>query len=97
MFLPTFYVEPETLASPDTLNYVRDTYLSHKNWYLWWGLKGQTLVDRSKETVKIVQDMHEEYEYEMRNVPRFDDWQNTALINNDVGQWNTNKIEIKNV
>ncbi|WP_064791576.1 B12-binding domain-containing radical SAM protein [Shewanella woodyi] len=97
MFLPTFYVEPETLACADTLNYVRDTYLNHKNWYLWWGLKGQTLVDRSKETIKIVQDMHEEYEYEMRNVPRFDDWQNTALIGNDVGQWNTNKIEIKNV
>ncbi|MCE9669687.1 cobalamin-dependent protein [Myxococcus stipitatus] len=74
MFIPTFYVEPDTLADPRTLDYVRDAYLRHKNWYLWWGLKGQRLVDRSVEVIKRVRDMHEEYNYVMKGLPRLEVW-----------------------
>lgn len=67
MFIPTFYVEPECLADAATLDFVRDSYLRHKNWYLWWGLKGQSLVARSAEVMERVRDMHEEYRYVMRD------------------------------
>ncbi|NVD98795.1 B12-binding domain-containing radical SAM protein [Massilia sp. BJB1822] len=68
MFIPTFYVEPELLDDPGTLNFVRDLYLQNKNWYLWWGLKGQDLYLRSKETIKRVEDMHKEYRHAMQGV-----------------------------
>jgi radical SAM superfamily enzyme YgiQ (UPF0313 family) len=68
MFIPTFYVEPELLDDPATLAFVRDIYLQNKNWYLWWGLKGQDLYERSKETIKRVADMHREYKHAMQGV-----------------------------
>jgi radical SAM superfamily enzyme YgiQ (UPF0313 family) len=69
-FVPAYYVEPEILADEETLNYVRDSYLSHKNWYLWWGLGGQTLNDRAKLTRLAVADMLSEYDYVMKDKPR---------------------------
>lgn len=89
MFIPTFYVEPEVLADAETLDFVRDTYLRHKNWYLWWGLKGQRLVDRSVEVIKRVRDMHEEYNYVMKGQPRLESWeepQPEKLFNLAVGK-----------
>jgi radical SAM superfamily enzyme YgiQ (UPF0313 family) len=75
MFIPTFYVEPEILADPYTLDFVRDTYLAHKNWYLWWGLGGQRLVDRSIEVQAAVREMHAEYAYAMQDQSPLVDWQ----------------------
>ncbi|QDQ15163.1 B12-binding domain-containing radical SAM protein [Streptomyces spectabilis] len=69
-FVPAFYVEPEILASRETLDFVRDSYLSHKNWYLWWGLGGQNLTDRSSDAMRSVAEMQREYEYVMRDKPR---------------------------
>lgn len=75
MFIPTFYVEPEVLADAGTLDFVRETYLRHKNWYLWWGLRGQSLVDRSTEVIRRVEDMHAEYDYVMRDQQRLETWE----------------------
>ncbi|MFG6447801.1 B12-binding domain-containing radical SAM protein [Roseateles sp. BYS180W] len=69
MFVPTFYVEPELLEDPETLGYVRDLYLSHKNWYLWWGLKGQDLHERSHQTRQRVLQMHRDYQDVMATQP----------------------------
>ncbi|WP_172381203.1 B12-binding domain-containing radical SAM protein [Streptomyces sp. MNP-20] len=69
-FVPAFYVEPDVLASRETLDFVRDSYLSHKNWYLWWGLGGQNLTDRSTDAMRTVAEMRREYEYVMRDKPR---------------------------
>ncbi|MFD3734122.1 B12-binding domain-containing radical SAM protein [Streptomyces sp. NPDC058632] len=71
-FVPAFYVEPAILADRDTLDFVRNAYLSHKNWYLWWGLGGQNLTDRSRDTIQAVADMRQEYEYVMRDKPRLE-------------------------
>ncbi|MDN3252704.1 radical SAM protein [Streptomyces sp. MA25(2023)] len=71
-FVPAFYVEPAILADRDTLDFVRNAYLSHKNWYLWWGLGGQNLADRSRETIQAVADMQQEYEYVMQGKPRLE-------------------------
>ncbi len=69
-FVPAYYVEPEILADPATLDYVRSSYLSHKNWYLWWGLGGQSLNDRAELTRRAVADMHQEHAYTMQDKPR---------------------------
>ena len=69
-FVPAYYVEPEIVADDDTLNYVRNSYLAHKNWYLWWGLGGQTLGRRAELTRQAVADMHREYDYVMQDKPR---------------------------
>ncbi|WP_030684644.1 B12-binding domain-containing radical SAM protein [Streptomyces sp. NRRL B-1347] len=71
-FVPAFYVEPEILASRETLDFVRDSYLSHKNWYLWWGLGGQDLTNRSSDAIRTVAEMQREYEYVMRDKPRLE-------------------------
>jgi radical SAM superfamily enzyme YgiQ (UPF0313 family) len=71
-FVPAFYVEPEILASRETLDFVRDAYLSHKNWYLWWGLGGQNLADRSIDSRQTVVEMQQEYDYVMQNKPRLE-------------------------
>ncbi|MGW1916276.1 B12-binding domain-containing radical SAM protein [Streptomyces sp. NPDC002076] len=71
-FVPAFYVEPAILADRDTLDFVRNAYLSHKNWYLWWGLGGQNLADRSKDTIRAVVEMQQEYEYVMQSKPRLE-------------------------
>lgn len=69
-FVPAFYVEPSILADRDTLDFVRDAYLSHKNWYLWWGLGCQNFTDRSLTTRAAVVEMQREYEYVMTTKPR---------------------------
>ncbi|MGW1499640.1 B12-binding domain-containing radical SAM protein [Streptomyces mirabilis] len=71
-FVPAFYVEPAILEDRETLDFVRDAYLSHKNWYLWWGLGGQNLADRSKDTVRAVVEMQQEYDYVMQGKPRLE-------------------------
>lgn len=71
-FVPAFYVEPEILASRETLDFVRDSYLNHKNWYLWWGLGGQSLTDRSAVAMQTVAEMRHEYDYTMRGRPRLE-------------------------
>jgi radical SAM superfamily enzyme YgiQ (UPF0313 family) len=71
-FVPAFYVEPAILADRDTLDFVRNAYLSHKNWYLWWGLGGQNLADRSQDTIRAVAEMQQEYEYVMQSKPRLE-------------------------
>ncbi|MEV0205099.1 radical SAM protein [Streptomyces sp. NPDC050788] len=71
-FVPAFYVEPAILADRETLDFVRDAYLSHKNWYLWWGLGGQNLADRSKDTIQAVVEMQQEYDYVMQGKPRLE-------------------------
>ncbi|MEU3937901.1 hypothetical protein AB0E85_38640 [Streptomyces sp. NPDC029044] len=71
-FVPAFYVEPAILADRDTLDFVRNAYLSHRNWYLWWGLGGQNLTERSKDTIQAVADMQQEYEYVMQGKPRLE-------------------------
>ncbi|WP_433303927.1 B12-binding domain-containing radical SAM protein [Actinoplanes sp. CA-030573] len=71
-FVPAFYVEPAILADRQTLDFVRNAYLSHKNWYLWWGLGGQNLTDRSRETMRAVVEMQQEYEYVMQSKPRLE-------------------------
>jgi radical SAM superfamily enzyme YgiQ (UPF0313 family) len=71
-FVPAFYVEPDILRSQETLHFVRDSYLSHKNWYLWWGLGGQDLAARSSETMRAVEEMQQEYEYVMERKPRLE-------------------------
>lgn len=71
-FVPAFYVEPAILEDRETLDFVRDAYLSHKNWYLWWGLGGQNLADRSRDTVRAVVEMQQEYEYVMAGKPRLE-------------------------
>lgn len=68
MFVPTFYVEPEILEDRDTLDFVRDRYLENKNWYLWWGLKGQDLFERSRESQRVVESMHREFIYATREL-----------------------------
>ena len=82
MFVPTFYVEPEILADAQTLDYVRDRYLAHKNWYLWWGLGGQRLVDRSVEVQQAVHEMHEEYAYAMQEQSPLLDWEEPRAPSN---------------
>lgn len=69
-FVPAYYVEPSILADKATLDYVRDAYLNHKNWYLWWGLAGQSLWDRAKYSRTTVADMQREYDYVMQSKPR---------------------------
>lgn len=69
-FVPAYYVQPEILADSATLDFVRDAYLSHKNWYLWWGLGGQRLTERAELTKIEVAEMHQEYEYVMQDRPR---------------------------
>lgn len=71
-FVPAYYVQPEILADHRTLDFVRDAYLSHKNWYLWWGLQGQSLADRAAYSRQTVADMQQEYEYVMREKPRLE-------------------------
>ncbi|MFF2514938.1 B12-binding domain-containing radical SAM protein [Streptomyces sp. NPDC058086] len=71
-FVPAFYVEPAILEDRETLDFVRDAYLSHKNWYLWWGLGGQNLADRSKDTIRAVVEMQQEYDYVMQGKPRLE-------------------------
>ncbi|KUN04788.1 radical SAM protein [Streptomyces yokosukanensis] len=71
-FVPAYYVEPDILADHETLDFVRNAYLSHKNWYLWWGLRGQTLTDRSAQTIDTVAEMQKEYEYVMADKPRLE-------------------------
>jgi radical SAM superfamily enzyme YgiQ (UPF0313 family) len=71
-FVPAFYVEPAILEDRETLDFVRDAYLSHKNWYLWWGLGGQNLADRSRDTIRAVVEMQQEYEYVMAGKPRLE-------------------------
>ncbi|MFG2792201.1 B12-binding domain-containing radical SAM protein [Streptomyces sp. NPDC048419] len=71
-FVPAFYVEPAILEDRETLDFVRDAYLSHKNWYLWWGLGGQNLADRSKDTIRAVVEMQQEYDYVMAGKPRLE-------------------------
>lgn len=73
-FVPAYYVEPAILESPETLDYVRAAYLRHKNWYLWWGLGGQSLVDRSAEAIETARKIAEEYEYAMQDKPRLRPW-----------------------
>ncbi|MFJ9542578.1 B12-binding domain-containing radical SAM protein [Streptomyces sp. NPDC101225] len=71
-FVPAFYVEPAILEDRETLDFVRDAYLSHKNWYLWWGLGGQNLADRSTDTIRAVVEMQQEYDYVMQGKPRLE-------------------------
>lgn len=71
-FVPAYYVEPEILADRDTLDFVRNAYLSHKNWYLWWGLGGQNLADRSADAMNTVAEMRKEYAYVMEDKPRLE-------------------------
>lgn len=71
-FVPAYYVQPEILADSATLDFVRDAYLSHKNWYLWWGLGGQRLTDRAERTRIEVADMQDEYEHAMQDTPRLE-------------------------
>ncbi|MFE7901004.1 hypothetical protein ACFU3E_26570 [Streptomyces sp. NPDC057424] len=71
-FVPAFYVEPAILAHRDTLDFVGSAYLSHKNWYLWWGLGGQNLTGRSRATVQAVADMQRECAYVMQGRPRLE-------------------------
>ncbi|MFD6998237.1 B12-binding domain-containing radical SAM protein [Streptomyces mirabilis] len=71
-FVPAFYVEPAIIEDRETLDFVRDAYLSHKNWYLWWGLGGQNLADRSKDTIRAVVEMQKEYDYVMEGKPRLE-------------------------
>lgn len=71
-FVPAFYVEPAILADRATLDFVRDSYLSHRNWYLWWGLGGQNLSDRAADTMRAVVEMQQEYEYVMQAKPRLE-------------------------
>ena len=70
VFVPAYYVEPEILNDVDLLDHVRDKYLSHKNWYLWWGLRGQSLSDRARYSRRAVADMQHEYDYVMADKPR---------------------------
>jgi radical SAM superfamily enzyme YgiQ (UPF0313 family) len=77
-FVPAYYVEPAILADRETLDFVRDSYLSHKNWYLWWGLGGQSLSDRAVYSKQTVADMQREYEYVMRDKPRLERAQNRS-------------------
>jgi hypothetical protein len=69
-FVPAYYVEPAILADQETLDFVRNSYLSHKNWYLWWGLKGQSLADRAVYSKQTVAEMQREYDYVMQGKPR---------------------------
>ena len=69
-FVPAYYVEPAILEDRATLDFVRDAYLSHKNWYLWWGLGGQDLASRAHYSVETVAEMQREYDYVMATKPR---------------------------
>jgi radical SAM superfamily enzyme YgiQ (UPF0313 family) len=71
-FVPAYYVEPAILADRETLDFVRDSYLSHKNWYLWWGLGGQNLTDRARDAMQTVVEMQQEYDYVMQSKPRLE-------------------------
>ncbi|WNO72643.1 MULTISPECIES: B12-binding domain-containing radical SAM protein [unclassified Streptomyces] len=69
-FVPAYYVEPEIVRDRDTLDFVRNAYLSHKNWYLWWGLSGQSLSDRAQYSAETVAEMQREYTYVMADKTR---------------------------
>ncbi|MFJ7769640.1 B12-binding domain-containing radical SAM protein [Streptomyces sp. NPDC097107] len=69
-FVPAYYVEPDILRDEETLDYVRNSYLGHRNWYLWWGLKGQNLPGRARYSAETVAEMQREYTYVMTDKPR---------------------------
>ncbi|WP_462183433.1 B12-binding domain-containing radical SAM protein [Frankia sp. AgKG'84/4] len=71
-FVPAYYVEPAIVDDHETLDFVRDAYLRHKNWYLWWGLRGQSLSDRAAYSKQTVADMQREYDYVMSTKTRLE-------------------------
>ncbi|MFD9686369.1 B12-binding domain-containing radical SAM protein [Kitasatospora sp. NPDC059146] len=71
-FVPAYYVEPAIVEDRDTLDFVRNAYLGHRNWYLWWGLRGQSLSDRAVHSKRTVADMQREYDYVMSAKPRLE-------------------------
>ncbi|EPH06174.1 hypothetical protein HMPREF1531_00823 [Propionibacterium sp. oral taxon 192 str. F0372] len=70
VFTPAYYVEPEIRKEAKILELVRERYLNHKNWYLWWGLRGQSLSERANLSDQAVLEMRREYGRTMSGKPR---------------------------
>lgn len=71
---------PETTvdhADPETLGFVRNSYLSHKNWYLWWVWAWWVWAARPRRPAqearcRPVVEMQQEYEYVTQSKPRLE-------------------------